>query len=92
MAHSQSNKRVPRKGWPSEKCKTENATTQFQRPITKIALIYPADGYEDRGFKAEDAALIGAESVKADNELLKEFMFSCHKQETATAHALFKVN
>ena len=31
--------------------------------------------------------------VKADNELLKEFMFSCHKQETAiTAHALFKVN
>lgn len=29
--------------------------------------------------------------VKADNESLKEFTFSCHKQET-TAHALFKVN
>ena len=31
-------------------------------------------------------------AVKADNELFKEFTFSCHKKETATVHALFKVN
>jgi len=30
--------------------------------------------------------------VNADNERLEEFTFSCHKLETATAHALFKVN
>ena len=72
--------------------KLRTPTTQFQRLITKIAVIYPAEGYEDLGFKDEDTALIGAESVTADNELFKEFMFSCHKQETATAHALFKVN
>ena len=30
-------------------------------------------------------------TVQADNELFKEFTFSCHKQETATVHALLKV-
>ena len=29
--------------------------------------------------------------VKADNELLKEFTFSCRKKETATVHTLLKV-
>ena len=28
---------------------------------------------------------------KADNELLKEFTFSCRKKETATVHTLLKV-
>ena len=30
-------------------------------------------------------------TVQADNELFKEFTFSCHKQETETVHALLKV-
>ena len=39
-------------------------------------------------FKDEDAVLIGAESVKEDNERLKELTFSCQKPETTTAHFL----
>ena len=30
--------------------------------------------------------------VDGDNERLEEFTFSCHKLESATVHALFKVN
>ena len=40
------------------------ATTQFQRPITKIAAIYQAEGYESWTFNDEDAVLIGGRVLR----------------------------
>ena len=49
-------------------------------------------GHYDKELKTLQRQLDALVSVKADNERFKKFKFICHKPETATAHALFKVN
>ena len=46
--------------------KVKTAESEYQRPITKIAVICPAEGYKDYVIKDEDTAHIGAESVNMD--------------------------
>ena len=62
----------PRKDFRVRNVKLETPTAEYQRPITKIVVIYPAEGYDDLSFKDDDTILIGAETVKIINGLCEQ--------------------
>ena len=83
--NGQSHQCIQRKGCQGMQCKNENTPTKNQRPITKIVVIYVAEGYKDLSFEDEDTALIRAESVQIVNELCEEFSLAAGKSKTAQA-------
>ena len=45
------------------KVKVKTAKGVYSRPVTKIAVIYPAEGYDQSGLGDKDYALIGAGEI-----------------------------